>query len=267
MRLTLAGGSPAPTPRCWRSRGGPRSSAPTPDDHRRRLRVARPRNGPGARPAGAGLRTDIAIGGLDPRGGAAGAAVWILFALAGGTRMLRDPGGHGTLSLHLPFIAAAMILGGPVAGALGGRPGHRGPARAARGAVVRRARQPRVARPGGARRGPRVRGRCLAAAGGIGPEDRWCSWSAASPARGHSPSSPRSSRRASSSCATAWLRRTHSPSWIARSGGPRSPRRCWAGCSWSSGSPSAGGRPPCAPWSCSPCGARRPMRRLWTTTS
>jgi diguanylate cyclase (GGDEF)-like protein len=43
--------------------------------------------------------------------------VWILFALAGGLRMLRDPGGHATLTFHLPFITAALLLGGPVAGA------------------------------------------------------------------------------------------------------------------------------------------------------
>ena len=66
----------------------------------------------------AGLRSDIAIGGLDPSvAGAAGVAIWIAYALAGGTRMLRDPGGHATLTFHLPFIAAATILGGPVAGA------------------------------------------------------------------------------------------------------------------------------------------------------
>jgi diguanylate cyclase (GGDEF)-like protein len=60
----------------------------------------------------------IAIPGLDPAvAGLAGVAVWTLFGLAGGTRILRDPGGHVTLTFHLPFIAAATILGGPVAGA------------------------------------------------------------------------------------------------------------------------------------------------------
>ncbi len=60
----------------------------------------------------------IALPGLDPQvAGLAGVAVWVLFALAGGTRILRDPGGHVTLTFHLPFIAAAMILGGPIAGA------------------------------------------------------------------------------------------------------------------------------------------------------
>ncbi len=64
------------------------------------------------------LRPAISIPGLDPAvAGAAGIGVWILFALAGGTRIMRDPGGHGTLTFHLPFIAAALILGGPVAGA------------------------------------------------------------------------------------------------------------------------------------------------------
>ena len=60
----------------------------------------------------------IAIPGVDPQvAGLAGVAVWTLFALLGGTRILRDPGGHVTLTFHLPFIAAAMILGGPIAGA------------------------------------------------------------------------------------------------------------------------------------------------------
>lgn len=64
------------------------------------------------------LRPSISIPGLDPAiAGAAGVAVWILFALAGGLRMLRDPGGHATLTFHLPFITAALLLGGPVAGA------------------------------------------------------------------------------------------------------------------------------------------------------
>jgi diguanylate cyclase (GGDEF)-like protein len=65
-----------------------------------------------------GLRPEIRIDGLHPAiAGAAGIAAWIAFALAGGLRILRDPGGHATLTFHLPFIAAALILGGPVAGA------------------------------------------------------------------------------------------------------------------------------------------------------
>jgi diguanylate cyclase (GGDEF)-like protein len=65
-----------------------------------------------------GLNPAIAIPGL-PReiAGVAGLAAWIGFGLLGGTRMLRDPGGHVVLTFHLPFIVAAMIVGGPVAGA------------------------------------------------------------------------------------------------------------------------------------------------------
>jgi diguanylate cyclase (GGDEF)-like protein len=60
----------------------------------------------------------IAIPGMDPAvAGFAGVAVWVVFALVGGSRIVRDPGGHVTLTFHLPFIAAAMILGGPIAGA------------------------------------------------------------------------------------------------------------------------------------------------------
>ena len=67
---------------------------------------------------GAGLRPAIAIPGVPaPWGGIAGLAAWTGFALLGGMRIVTDPGGHGSLSLHLPFIAAAMTLGGPVAGA------------------------------------------------------------------------------------------------------------------------------------------------------
>lgn len=66
----------------------------------------------------ASLRSTLGIAGVpEPWSGAAGLAAWTAFALLGGTRILRDPAGHTTLSLHLPFIAAAMTLGGPVAGA------------------------------------------------------------------------------------------------------------------------------------------------------
>jgi diguanylate cyclase (GGDEF)-like protein len=67
---------------------------------------------------GAHLRSTLGIVGVaEPWSGAAGLAAWTAFALFGGMRILRDPGGHTALSLHLPFIAAAMTLGGPVAGA------------------------------------------------------------------------------------------------------------------------------------------------------
>jgi diguanylate cyclase (GGDEF)-like protein len=67
---------------------------------------------------GVHLRSTIGIAGVaEPWSGAAGLVAWTAFALLGGMRILRDPGGHTALSLHLPFIAAAMTLGGPVAGA------------------------------------------------------------------------------------------------------------------------------------------------------
>ncbi len=69
------------------------------------------------RPGTPVIRQSIEIPGLDPSiAGAAGVGVWIAFALAGSARILRDPGGHAALTFHLPFIAAALVLGGPVAG-------------------------------------------------------------------------------------------------------------------------------------------------------
>lgn len=63
------------------------------------------------------LSAGIAIPGLDAGAGRwAGLAAWTLFGLAGSARIIRDPSGHGTLTFHLPFIVAAMTLGGPVAG-------------------------------------------------------------------------------------------------------------------------------------------------------
>jgi diguanylate cyclase (GGDEF)-like protein len=46
-----------------------------------------------------------------------GLLLWITFGLLGSLRVLRAPGGGGFLTFHLPFIAAAMVLGGPTAGA------------------------------------------------------------------------------------------------------------------------------------------------------
>lgn len=46
-----------------------------------------------------------------------GLLFWIGLALLGGTRV-RQLHGHGALTFHLPFIVAAMALGGPAAGAL-----------------------------------------------------------------------------------------------------------------------------------------------------
>lgn len=45
-----------------------------------------------------------------------GLLLWLLFGLLGSLRVLRAPDG-ATLTFHLPFIGAAMILGGPTAGA------------------------------------------------------------------------------------------------------------------------------------------------------
>ncbi len=61
---------------------------------------------------------------IDPRlpetaltGPLGGALLWTLFGFLGSLRVLRAPGGAGFVTFHLPFMAAAMILGGPTAGA------------------------------------------------------------------------------------------------------------------------------------------------------
>ena len=46
----------------------------------------------------------------------AGVVLWTLMGLAGALRIVRGPSGHGVLTFHLPFIVAAMVLGGPIAG-------------------------------------------------------------------------------------------------------------------------------------------------------
>ena len=216
----------------------------------------------------AGLRSDIAIGGLDGSvSGAAGVAVWILYALAGGTRMLRDPGGHATLTFHLPFIAAATILGGPVAGAwvaalgtvdrrelreapwYGVLANHASLILAAfagglvfEGAVglagaVGDRRQPR----GAARRRARRHGR---------PGDRL--------------GAPRGGRRRPArrprACGHA---RAHEPLLPADRGGGDDPG---LGVRRRLGRRRLVGARPAAPWSCSPCGARPRMRRRSITT-
>ena len=59
----------------------------------------------------------IRLPGLDaPWDGIAGIAVWSVFGLAGSLKVVRAPSGHGVLTFHLPFIVAAMVLGGPIAG-------------------------------------------------------------------------------------------------------------------------------------------------------
>lgn len=61
---------------------------------------------------------------IDPRlpgtavsGPTGGLLLWIMFGFLGSLRVLRAPGGAGFLTFHLPFIGAAMVLGGPTAGA------------------------------------------------------------------------------------------------------------------------------------------------------
>ncbi len=61
---------------------------------------------------------------IDPRlvdtplsGPLGGAVLWVLFGFLGSLRVLRAPGGAGYLTFHLPFVAAALVLGGPTAGA------------------------------------------------------------------------------------------------------------------------------------------------------
>src|SRR5829696_4606507 len=59
----------------------------------------------------------ISVPGLpDPWTRIAGVTLWTLFGLAGSLRVVRGPSGHGVLTFHLPFIVAAMVLGGPIAG-------------------------------------------------------------------------------------------------------------------------------------------------------
>jgi diguanylate cyclase (GGDEF)-like protein len=46
-----------------------------------------------------------------------GLLLWVGFGLMGSLRVLRAPGGGAFFTFHLPFIGAAMVLGGPTAGA------------------------------------------------------------------------------------------------------------------------------------------------------
>jgi len=63
------------------------------------------------------VSSEIAIAGLDPGVGLpAGVALWTLLGLAGAARVVREPSGHGVFTFHMPFVVAAMTLGGPVAG-------------------------------------------------------------------------------------------------------------------------------------------------------
>ncbi|MFL5678064.1 MAG: GGDEF domain-containing protein [Chloroflexota bacterium] len=61
---------------------------------------------------------------IDPRmdgsalaGPSGGLLLWICFGMIGSLRVLPAPGGHAVWTFHFPFVAAAMVLGGPTAGA------------------------------------------------------------------------------------------------------------------------------------------------------
>jgi diguanylate cyclase (GGDEF)-like protein len=60
---------------------------------------------------------DPGLEGTALAGSLGGALLWILFGFLGSLRVLRAPGGAGVLTFHLPFVAAATVLGGPTAGA------------------------------------------------------------------------------------------------------------------------------------------------------
>jgi diguanylate cyclase (GGDEF)-like protein len=49
-------------------------------------------------------------------GPSGGMLLWIAFGMIGSMRVLPAPGGHSVWTFHLPFVAAAMVLGGPTAG-------------------------------------------------------------------------------------------------------------------------------------------------------
>ena len=68
-----------------------------------------------ATPLTAGIATD-GLGDISPDARVAGLLFWIALGLFGSART-RSLGGHAVLTFHLPFIVAAMILGGPAAGA------------------------------------------------------------------------------------------------------------------------------------------------------
>ncbi|MEO5964575.1 MAG: GGDEF domain-containing protein [Candidatus Limnocylindrales bacterium] len=61
-------------------------------------------------------RTIAVTGAAEPWSRVAGVVAWTVFGIAGAFRIVRVPSGHGVITFHLPFIVAAMVLGGPVAG-------------------------------------------------------------------------------------------------------------------------------------------------------
>lgn len=60
---------------------------------------------------------DPHLGGTALGGSDGGMLLWIAFGLIGSLRVLPVPGSTAVWTFHFPFIAAAMVLGGPTAGA------------------------------------------------------------------------------------------------------------------------------------------------------
>ncbi|MCJ7711904.1 MAG: GGDEF domain-containing protein, partial [Chloroflexi bacterium] len=60
---------------------------------------------------------DPGLPGTVVAGPGGGLLLWIMFGLLGSLRVLRAQGGGAFFTFHLPFIGAAMVLGGPTAGA------------------------------------------------------------------------------------------------------------------------------------------------------
>ena len=60
---------------------------------------------------------DPRLGGTSLAGPSGGLLLWIAFGLVGSLRVLPIPGSSAVWTFHFPFVAAAMVLGGPTAGA------------------------------------------------------------------------------------------------------------------------------------------------------
>ncbi len=60
---------------------------------------------------------DPGLDGTSVAGPEGGLLLWIAFGLVGSLRVLPIPGSSAVWTFHFPFIAAAMVLGGPTAGA------------------------------------------------------------------------------------------------------------------------------------------------------
>ena len=60
---------------------------------------------------------DPNLNGTALTGPSGGMLLWIAYGMIGSLRILPAPGGHSVWTFHFPFVAAAMVLGGPTAGA------------------------------------------------------------------------------------------------------------------------------------------------------